>query len=193
MRVFAFVDPSTGKPSDVSAEVLHALASQLRLGAAVPDGVQSYFNTAKNLFVHSYYHYGFVPVAAFLAASAVEMAVRTVYPFEPDPAQPKRKPRPFYSLLEQAIKEGRITESGFTTLEKARSKHREAMKAVARAKGLKYTESTEPFEKQFLRSITRLRNLFAHPQEDHNLITPEMAHGLMLRSAEAINQLFRET
>jgi hypothetical protein len=152
--------------------------------------VQSYFNTAKNLLVYSYYHYGFVPVAAFLAVSTVEMAVRTIYPSKPDPDHPKKRPPSFHALLERAVKEGRIREAEFTSLPAAKERQRRIMQDYAAASGLKLKKEQKASEEQFLVSITGIRNTFAHPELAHTLITPEMAFGLMQHTGEAIDQLF---
>src|SRR5713101_2321789 len=57
----------------------HALVSQLKLSGSVPERVAIQFETVKNLYVYSWFVYGFFPVAEHQALACLELALRTRY------------------------------------------------------------------------------------------------------------------
>lgn len=192
MEFYSHLDLASGMfvPQDTTR--IHERVNEYSLGNHVPTQIRSYFDTSRNLMVFSYYEYGFVPVAAFLAISAVEMALRTIYPQENDDQKSGNDKRSFKLLLRRAITDGRLQESEFKTLAADRAKHRLIVEEFARLKGVEIAVTQEPYEKVFLRTAPTIRNMFAHPNVDHTLFPPEMAFNIMKRAAEALNQLFKE-
>lgn len=171
---------------------LHKRVSVYCLSDDVPEQIRSYFDTGRNLLVFSYFEYGFVPIAAFLASSAVEMALRTIYPPCGTDLKGGKDRRGFKDLLGRAIKDRRIRESDFKSLVEDRAKQRAAFGEFGEAIGKTITVVEKPYESVYHRTAPEIRNFFAHPRENHTLIPPEMAIGIFKRSSEAINQLFKD-
>lgn len=165
---------------------------ELELESHVPEEIRSYFNSIRNLLLYSFYHYGFVAISAFLATTAVEMALRTKYPWKAEQhAAARRDGRSFERLFQRAIRDGSIREEEFLWLTEARMRDRELWKELGRQTGDEIVIKEEPYPPILARSTVYLRNYFAHPADTHILFTFEMAISIMRPCADVINQLFR--
>jgi hypothetical protein len=155
----------------------HKSAELIVLMNCVPEDVRSYFETIKNLFVFGWYHYPFCTLAAFLATTAVEMALRLRYP------RPEPDYRSFRKLLERAKTDGLLSDEKFQTLLQNQSE-------MARMMGEEENQVTRPpFAEIVSYSLPRLRNNFAHPG-GHWIWAPGPALDMLFVSAEVINALW---
>ena len=75
----------------------------ITLMQSVPESVREQFDTARNLLLHSWFVYSFIPIAQLHAFSSVEYAIRIK----------SGKPLMLRAGLELAIKEEWIKDSGF--------------------------------------------------------------------------------
>jgi len=191
MRMFSYPDAKTGVLKQWDLEETHRRVSQLQVDHYVPEEIRSYFNSLKNVLLYSYFHYGFVPISAFLATTAVEMALRTLYPWKPGPGKNALDKRSFHSLFKRAIDEGKVREEDFLWLPEVREQKKRMWDEYEQATGFRVARSSERYERALLRSMVRMRNYFAHPSSGHTLITFEMAYGMIRPCADIINQLFR--
>jgi hypothetical protein len=191
MRVFSYLDSESVDWKQWDLKETHRRLSELFIEEYVPEDVRSYFNSIKNILLYSYFHYGFIPIAAFLATTAVEMALRTFYPWKPKSTKDRRDTRSFHSLFQKVIVEGRVKEEDFTWLPKERAKVQQIWDEYERATGNVVKPCQEPYEQVLLKSLVFTRNYFAHPAFAHSLITFEMAFDSVRPCADVINQIFK--
>ncbi len=191
MQLFSYPDPNSGVLYPWSLEEAHRRVSQLAVDDNVPEHVRSYFNTAKNALVFSYYHYGFVAVSSFLAVTAVEMALRTRYAADLNGTRKHSKPS-FAVLLGRAIDEGRVTDDGFPWLRETRLASERLWREVERGTGKRVLLDRKAYVQGLRKSLPDVRNYFAHPSTAHTLITFEMAFATVRSCAGVINQLFSQ-
>lgn len=190
-EVFYYRD-SSGELRPWDLNETYRRASELQLEEFVPPEIRSYFNSILNLMTFSYYHYGLVAIAAFLATTAVEMALRTRYPLRDGEKIGGRDRRSFNRLLQRAVRDGIIREEEFHWLPDARKRHKQLLEDLERQDGAEVRFNEEPYTSVLLREMPRMRNYFAHPPDSHVLFTFEMSMGIVQPCSDVINQLFRE-
>jgi hypothetical protein len=99
-----------------SLETVHAIASSITLGDAVPENVNAQFDIARHAYVYAWCYYHFLPVAELYAILAVELALRMRYKASP-PGQVSRANEPgLGKLLQIAADQGWITDAGFDAI-----------------------------------------------------------------------------
>ncbi len=189
MQLFSCPDPTGGDLRPWSLEETHRRVSELVVDDKVPEHIRSYFNTVKNALVFSFYHYGFLAVASFLAATAVEMALRTRYAANLQGSSKRSQPS-FASLLGRAIDEGLVTDDGFAWLRDKQLSSERLWREVERGTGRRVLLDKRPYVQRLRKSLVDVRNYFAHPSTGHTLIPFEMAFATVRPCAGIINQLF---
>lgn len=111
-------DPRT---TVLAGEALPSLASHhsdieaIQLAVGVPEAVAIQFETARNLYLYSWYVYRFFPVAQSQALFTLEFGLRVRFPDRlPEPYQHARQKQPMLAgLLGYAIDRGLIQNEGF--------------------------------------------------------------------------------
>lgn len=73
---FALRNRVTGEARPQELKDHHESVSRFNLNEAVPEKVQSHFNTAKNVLLYTWFVYGFFPVAELYALNALELALK---------------------------------------------------------------------------------------------------------------------
>lgn len=73
---FALRNRVTGDTRPRELKDHHESVSRFNLNEAVPEKVQSHFNTAKNVLLYTWFVYGFFPVAELYALNALELALK---------------------------------------------------------------------------------------------------------------------
>ncbi|VWC77509.1 hypothetical protein BLA39750_00980 [Burkholderia lata] len=138
---------------------IHEVVSSITLNTSVPAVIRSHFSQAQNLAVYSWFHYPFNVTAQFLGFISVEYALKIRL----------HNTGSFKNLIEMAVKQKLITDSGF-----AIASLREA--------------ADKPYVETLVDVMPKLRNRFAHGTD--------MLHNNSLSSlricADFINQLFPE-
>ena len=104
--VWSYHNPTTGESRQRDVTDLHRIAGKAQLSKAVPAHIRSQFATAQNLTVYAWFCYPFHMAAQLHAISTLEVALRDVLQLE-DERWGLRK------LMDEAIKQGRITDAGF--------------------------------------------------------------------------------
>jgi HEPN domain-containing protein len=174
-------DAQTGAGRPWTIEDQYHLLDGIELHAGVPEDIRSFVNTAKNLFVFAYFHHGFYSIVAFQAASAVELALRTLFPNDK---------RAFKTLLKkEVVDKGLIREEGFPWLPAARAEQEAVVSALSEATGQQFYRETRPYAEVLLETLPRIRNHFAHPSY-HTIVNAAMALDLLRPSVDLINQLW---
>jgi hypothetical protein len=113
----AWVDKVSGQIRPVKASDLHDAVSDFSLNAGVPEDVAQHFETAKNLYLYSWFIYRFQPVAEFQCMASLEYALRERLAQEISSGKVKYKM--LRGLLEYAIQNGLIRRDGFARWVKA--------------------------------------------------------------------------
>ena len=110
-----FVRLNSNGIQDFTIATQHADVAQFELGTSVPEQVRVHFETAKNLYLYSWFVYRFYPVAEHQALACLELGLRdrinTALP-KRYWNRPGRKPT-LKPLLRFAIDSGLITNQGF--------------------------------------------------------------------------------
>ena len=101
---FKYVNQVTGEMSDMTINDIHNSISLITLSSAVPEEIQSSFNTAKNLGLYSWYCYAFHQIAEMKAYSSLEEALKLKF------SEPKKG---LGKLIKLAVNQGNIKDIGF--------------------------------------------------------------------------------
>jgi hypothetical protein len=80
MRLFIGGLDAKGRALPMTVEALQSATTDWRLGAAVPAEIAGLLQTARDLFVHAWFHYEFLVVAGAWSLLAVEATMRRAYP-----------------------------------------------------------------------------------------------------------------
>lgn len=99
---------------NISFEDHHAEISCLRLNDSVPEQINIQFETARNLYLYSWFVYRFYPVSQQHALACLELALREVFGKTiPKRYFPKARHPMLKSLLRFAVDTGAIENQGF--------------------------------------------------------------------------------
>ena len=163
----------------------HGQLEGVQLLDSVPQDVQSYFETIKNLCLYGRLVYPFYSVAHLLTFFFIELVLRIALGVKPDD-----RTRTLRSLLDQAITAGMIREDDFSHV---RRRNEEQAREKAALKELDGVPSTLPQSDQYFKVLVKtlpsLRNIYAHPKHI-NIVTPGMAFHSIRFAGELANQLF---
>lgn len=107
-RFFALGNHATNELRPLQHEDIYSRATEINLHSGVPEHVRDHFATAVNLLAYSWFYYPFNVTAQFMAFVSVEFALKTRYP--------SSKPASFKNLVERAVREGLVTDSGFSRI-----------------------------------------------------------------------------
>lgn len=158
-NLYFLVTESGGHARRLALEDIHEHVASIQLDLEVPDNIKSHFAQAQNLAVYSWYYYPFNVTSQFLGFVSVEYALQIK----------SGKDAPFKELIQLAVREGWVKDSGFS-IAKLREK------------------SEKSYVETLVEVMPRLRNTLAHGSN--------MLHNNALSSlricAEFINQLFRK-
>jgi hypothetical protein len=94
-------------------------AESIHVSETAPEDVRSYMDAVKTLFAYGWFYYPFFTLAAFMATTAVEMALKRRLEKRPD------DPASLKTLFDQAITQGLLRDEGFPSRE-----HVQANRAV---------------------------------------------------------------
>lgn len=156
---FQVVDEN-GVPRQLTLQDIYESVSAISLHDGVPEEIRSHFTQARNLAVYAWFHYQFNVTAQLLGFVSVEYALKL-----------KTGSRAsFTTLIKKAIKEGWISDDGFTVAKRRNNPESSYVEVLARV-------------------MPSLRNDLAHGTG--------MLHHKSVSSlrtcAEFINQLFEPT
>lgn len=104
--IWSYNNQNTGESRRRDVADLHRVASGAQLGKAVPVHIRSQFSTAQNLTVYAWFCYPFHMVAQLHAISTLEYALR-------DTLQREDERDGLKVLMDEAIKQGLVTDAGF--------------------------------------------------------------------------------
>ena len=184
-RGFMRYDPDLRTYRPRTLNDFYSSIEDIELNPGAPDGVQTQFNTAKNLFVYSWFVYGFAPISDFMAYSALECALRERS--EREGLNVRRKS--LGQMLKMAIEHSWIQDDGIRHHRRIETRRRETVKEWEEMGFVvQPTLSAGPRDYCTIlqKSFSDLRNSLAHGQ---GLIYPPSSLTLEL-CADLINQLF---
>lgn len=183
-EAFVKIDRETGQFVPMSIEDYHRALCGISLKESVPEDVQSYFETIKNVCLYGWFVYPFFTVSEFLSYTAIEMALRKRFDKD-DPCKRWGLKR----LLQEAKNQGLISDQGFPSIQELRERQ-------AKYEARLDIELDSPFEQRvadytliLIQTLPYLRNAFAHPTSQM-ILTPSYAISSLTVAAELINQLF---
>jgi hypothetical protein len=161
----------------------YGAAADLEVPAHIPEGVKTQLNTAKNLFIYSWYVYGFGPLVDLTAYAALEQALRLRFKEEGAPTPRKA----FAKLLQDAIRKGWLQDvhiRHFRRLEERKKRVSDPESEDNAPNG--ETLDPQSYVKLLAANFPMLRNSLAH---GHGQIYPPSTFTLGL-CMDLIGQLF---
>jgi hypothetical protein len=193
-ELFVRVDQEAGTLAPFTVEDLHANMNDICLRDNVPEPVRSQFNTAKNLFVYSWFVYGFIPASELYAFGALEQALRERGRRENLGAEVDRKrdTRGLKYWLKYAIDHKWLKDESIERYQRNLKMGEESRKSDE-AMGLPVSQSDlapgpQAYCKILADTFPNLRNSLAH---GHGMVYIPRALTLEI-CADLINQLFPE-
>lgn len=103
-KYFAVVNRETGEARPITLRDKHEAVVSIMLASDVPQEIREHFDTARNLYVYSWFVYRFNQVAELHAFSSLEFALKK---------KCGDSPMGLKKLLERAVERGWILDSGF--------------------------------------------------------------------------------
>jgi hypothetical protein len=178
---FAVLNLADGTSRAITLADFYGHAERIQVNETAPEDVRSYMEAVKTLYVYGWFYYPFYTLAAFLATTAVEMALVTKF-------QKRRSPG-LARLYRLALKQGMIREENFPS-----RKHVQANRALLFGEETQLPDTPSPErEKPYAERVgdllTYFRNVFAHPT-GHWIMTPGNALDFLVLAGEVINQLW---
>jgi hypothetical protein len=193
-ELFVKVDRETGAITPITVEDLHANVEDIRLRDSVPESVRSQFNVARNLFVYSWFVYGFGPASELYAFGALENALKERGRQEGmAPDDRKCRVKGLKAWLHCAIKHNWVQDKPIKHYQRNLASREESQQS-AEAMGFPVDKTglkpgPQDYCKLLADTFPYLRNSMAH---GHGMLWPPGTLTLEL-CADLINQLFPET
>ncbi len=167
---------------NLTLEILHAIATDIRLNPTVPEHVRNQFEIARNAFLYSWFWYPFQPAALMYSILAVELALKLRLKADRQELFQRKYPPTLSELLGTAIRDRLLVDDGFDVTIPD--------EALVRIDPNNPKSPAAPRDQRYcytiLYALPSLRNDLAHGEY---LLAPGMSH-LLARGAELINQLF---
>lgn len=175
-QIKVFINQRTGETRRNTLKDMHDAVSDLRLGADVPENIQTQFAVAQNLAVYAWFCYRFHMTAELQALATIEFALR----LRLQPATENE--RHFKTMLRTAVKKGLIKDGGFHYFPVPPSKKQ----TVVTKSGPKVVDS---YSELLVELLPSMRNDLAHGATT----LFDGAAGMLRIAADLINQLFAGT
>lgn len=205
MNAWARLDYASGMMRSIELRDLHEAISALTLNPNVPTEIVIQFETAKNLYLYSWFVYRFFPIAEKQALACLEFALREKFTPELEAAENSKKPRKpgLKFLLKYARDKGHLRNEYFSTWQhraEQNSRERYRQEQLQKMIDQKLDEIecddsdvevlpedyTWDYLSDLVKSLPELRNIHAHGSSMlhmHSLSTMKIV-------SEAINQLY---
>lgn len=206
-RLFVRLDRRTGQSRERTIEDQYEAISCHTLNAAVPETIAAHFETARNLYLYSWFVYRFYSVAEQQVLATLEFSLRERFP-DFVAAEVKKHPKGIEPglkrLLKHAISSGVVSNKNFVARERwaevrARSRYKHEKMDEMRKAGVEswieneseivVTNEDLGFDwlGAFQEIIPTVRNSYAHGSE-HLYPTPVLRTFEMV--TEIVNQLY---
>lgn len=201
--MFVRVDLTNGTSRPIELADHHEQVSAYVLHAGVPEDIVVQFETAKNVYLYSWFVYRFYTVAEHHSLACLELALRDRLKDEIRTGKIKEKRPTLRPLLKYAVERGLIKNEGFATWRKRGeiSRHRVEMEKIREASEKNLTEfawdysdiqiTEEDLDWDYVKVLAdllpRLRNEYAHGSTElHNwaLLSVQVV-------CEIINQIYQ--
>jgi len=202
--MFVRIDRTNGTSRAIELADHHEQISGYVLHAGVPEEIVVQFETAKNVYLYSWFVYRFYPVAEHHSLACLELALRERLKEEIRTGKIKGKRPTLRPLLKYVVEHGLVKNEGFATWRnrgEINSRHRVEMERLREASGKNLDEITwddldiqvtaEDLNWDYVNvladTLPMLRNDYAHGSTE--------LHNWALRSiqvvCEIINQLYQ--
>lgn len=112
----ALVNCDTGEQRNITLEDWYQEIESVKLHEDIPEKIKSQFNIVKNLAVYAWFCYPFHQICEMKAFSTLEYALKEKYDCHVGFGEKGKNS--FRALLEKAVNEGLLKDSGFTRLQK---------------------------------------------------------------------------
>ncbi len=180
---FGMIDVSDETSRNMTLGDFYKDAENLRVNEGAPEDVRSYIEAVKTLFVYGWFYYPFFTLSAFMATTAVEMALKQRLQTRPN------DPSGLKTLFDIAISQGLLRDEGFPSHEHVKAnrvaifgENTEPSEGLPEEAGPTYAERVAGLMRHF-------RNVFAHPS-GHWILLPGQALDFLVLAGEVINQLW---
>lgn len=207
---FALRNRVTGETRPQELKDHHESVSRFNLNEAVPEKVQSHFNTAKNVLLYTWFVYGFFPVAELYALNALELSLKERIGEDGLEGLKKKlkksgKRMGLQAYIEHAAANKWIKNEDFSAyhrapIERARMVYHARKTEEMHAKGLDSieinydeievpAENTTDYLKILIDTVHKIRNIHAHGE---TMLYPAAVWMTFEICSDFINALFQE-
>ena len=171
-----------GNQRPITLEDQYKLVETLNLHDGVPEDICIHFETAKNLFLYSWFVYRFGAVAEYHSLITLEFALKT---------RSGGQIKGLKKLLNHAIGKGWLKNEGFSVWRARKlqdEQNRQIYESISNSKGQKYDFVEKEFDYVNVLSsgLPEIRNHYLHGSPTFDRAN----YGHLLIISEAINQLF---
>jgi len=182
---FGVINLSDGTTRSMTLADFYKDAESIRVNETAPEDVRSYMEAVKTLFVYGWHYYPFFTLSAFMATTAVEMALKLRLQKRPD------DPSGLKTLFDQAIAQGLLRDEGFPSRENVQANGPTMFGENEGSSGAVSVEPGPPYAERVAGFMRHFRNVFAHPS-GHWILFPGQALDFLVLGGEVINQLWPE-
>lgn len=180
---FAVFNMSDGTTRSMTLADFYKDAEGIQVNETAPEELRSYMEAVKTLFVYGWYYYPFFTLCAFMATTAVEMALKLRLQTKPHDRSTLK------ALFDKAIRKGLLKDDGFPSCKHVQSKSAVIFGDSEESSGVLPTEQGPPYVERVARLLRHFRNVFAHPS-GHWILLPGQAIDFLVLAGEVINQLW---
>jgi hypothetical protein len=180
---FGMIDVSDGISRNMTLGDFYKNAERLRVNEGAPEDVRSYMEAVKTLFVYGWFYYPFFTLSAFMATTAVEMALKRRLQTRPD------DPSGLKTLFDKAISQGLLRDESFPSREHVQANRAAIFGENAKSSEGFSVEAGPPYAERVAGFMRHFRNVFAHPS-GHWILFPGQALNFLVLAGEVINQLW---
>ncbi len=174
---------SDGTSRGVTLADLYRDAERIQVNEPTPEDVRSYIEAVKTLFLFGWFYYPFFTLSAFMATTAVEMALKVRLQKRPD------DPSGLKAVFDQAIREGLLRDEGFPSRERVQASRAGMFGASEESSETACVEPGPPYAERVAGFMRHFRNVFAHPA-GHWILFPGQALDFLVLAGEVIDQLW---
>lgn len=180
---FGVINFSNGTTRSMTLADFYKDAESIQVNETAPEDLRSYVEAVKTLFVYGWHYYPFFTLSAFMATTAVEMALKRRLQTKPHDRSGLK------ALFDKAISKGLLKDEGFPSRKHVQSKSGVVFGESEESSGVLPTEQGPPYAERVARFVGHFRNVFAHPS-GHWILLPGQAIDFLVLAGEVINQLW---
>lgn len=180
-KSYVMVNTKTGKAHRMTIEDHYSAINEINLQSSVPEEIRHHFDTARNLYLYSWFVFEFMPVAERHAFASVEYALKM---------KSGKERLGLKRLVGIAVEQGWINDNGFKyhkrLTEKSANQFTDITEEIQQESKSPDSQNLKSFSQLLSETMHKIRNELAHGS---NMSHPGGIFTIAI-CADIINQLF---